>query len=88
MDMSLTDVPPVISFVEWLLVALVFSGPIALFVFRRRLADARGRALVVKAVLVGLTAVTAPLAALCVFVVVSGAFEIGDQLWSLARAAW
>jgi hypothetical protein len=88
MDMSFADVSPVVSFAEGLCAALVFAGPIGLFVLRRRLADGRGGRLAAKAVLVGLTVVTAPLAALLILVVVAGAYETGDQLWSLARAAW
>jgi hypothetical protein len=88
MDMSVAAVSPAISLADWLVVALVFAGPIGLFILRRRLADAHGGRRVLKAILVGLTAVTAPLAALLVIVVVAGAFEAGDQLWSLARAAW
>ncbi len=88
MDMSLTDVPPVVSAVEWLFVALVWVGPIGLFVLRRRLVDARGGRRAVKRVLVGLSALAAPFAAVSILVVISGIYEDVDLLWSLLKAAW
>jgi hypothetical protein len=88
MDMSLTNVPPAVSVADWLFVTLVFAGPIGLFVLRRQLGDARGGRLVIKRVLVGLSALTAPLAALLVFVTLSGLFEDANQLLSLLKAAW
>jgi hypothetical protein len=88
MDMSVNDVSPVVSVAEWLFVALVWVGPIGLFVLRRLLVDAGGGRFALKCVLVGLSALTAPLAALLILVVISGVHEDVDLLWSLLKAAW
>jgi hypothetical protein len=88
MDMSLADVSPLFTVADWLFVTLVWVGPIGLFVLRKQLGDARGGRLAIKSVLVGLSALTAPLAALLVFVTLSGLFEDADQLLSLLKAAW
>jgi hypothetical protein len=88
-DMSLTaDVSPVVSAAEWLFVTLVWAGPIGLFVLRRQLHDARGGRLAIKSVLVGLSALTAPLAAVLILMTISGVYEDADLLWSLLKAAW
>jgi hypothetical protein len=88
MDMSLTDVPPAVSVAEWLFVALVWVGPIGLFVFRRQFVDPRGGRLAFKRVMVGLSALSAPFAAVLILVVISGVYEDMDLLWSLLKAAW
>lgn len=88
MDISLTDVSPVFSAAGWLFVALVWAGPIGLLVLRRQLGDARGGRLAIKSVLVGLSTLTAPLAALLVFITLSGLYEDADQLLSVLKAAW
>jgi hypothetical protein len=68
--------------------ALVWVGPIGLFVLRKQLIDARGGRLAVKRVMVGLSALTAPFAAVLILIVISGVYEDVDLLWSLLKAAW
>jgi hypothetical protein len=88
MDLNLTDISPIASIAEWLFVALVWSGPIGLAVFRRRFARAPGEMRGVKAALVGLTALTAPFAALMILMVLVGTYEAGVLVLSLVKAAW
>jgi hypothetical protein len=88
MDMSLQSPPPLISFSLYLFLAIVSAGPIGLYVFRARLANASGARLAAKTVLIGLTVLTAPAAGLVILVVLSGAGETADLFWSLLRDAW
>ena len=88
MDMSLAAPPPLVSVAICLFVALVWVGPIGLFVLRKHLANASGPRLLVKTILFGLTALTAPAAALMVLVVLFGFGEAGDLIWSLLKSAW
>ena len=88
MEMSLAHVSPVVSFAEWLFVALAWVGPIGLFVLKKQLGDARGGRLALKGVLAGLSTLMAPLAAVSILIVISGIYEDADLLWSLLKAAW
>ena|ERR1700686_5697672 len=85
---SPADLSPSVSVTEWLCVALACVGPIGLLVLRRQLGDARGGMLVLKRALIGFSALTAPLAAGLILVVMAGIYEDADQLLSLLMAAW
>jgi hypothetical protein len=88
MDMSLTsDASPALLAVG-IFAAIVWVGPIGLFVLRRHLARARGARLAAKVLLTGLTVVTAPLAAGTALLVVSGFVETVDLFAELPRNAW
>lgn len=88
MNMNVADLSPAISITEWLFVVLACAAPIGLVVLRRRLGDARGGMLIIKRALIGLSVLTAPLAAVLILVVVAGIYEDADQLLSLLQAAW
>lgn len=88
MDMSLQSPSPLLSLLTWLVIAIVWSGPIGLIVLRRHLAHARGPALIAKGALVTLTTVTGPAALLMIGIVVAAAFEAATLLWTLLRSTW
>jgi hypothetical protein len=88
MDMSLTSDASPAQLVAGIFVAIVWVGPIGLFVLRRHLARARGARLAAKVLLAGLTVVTAPVAAGTALMVVSGFVETVDLFGELLRNAW
>jgi hypothetical protein len=88
MDMTLISPPPLLSAGVYLFVAIVWIGPIGLFVLRRHLANATGLRLAAKTVLAGLTVLTAPAAALMVLIITAGAAEAVGLVWSLLRNTW
>jgi|GEM_PF-6153981 len=88
MEMSLTSDASPALLVVGIFVAIVWVGPIGLFVLRRHLARARGARLAAKVLLAGLTVVTAPVAAGTALMVVSGFVETVDLFAELLRNAW
>jgi hypothetical protein len=87
MDMSISP-PPVLSLGVYLFIAIVWVGPIGLFVLRKHLSNVRGLRLAAKTVLVSLTALTAPAAAVMALMVLADSAEAVDLVWSLLRNAW
>jgi hypothetical protein len=87
MEMSIADTSPTLLGVG-VFVAIVWIGPIGLFVLRRHLARARGARLAAKALLWGLAVVTAPIAAGTALMVVSGFVETVDLFGELLRNVW
>ena len=88
MDMTLPPETPWFSIGMLLFIAVVWVGPIGLFVLRKRLANATGARLAAKVALGALTALTAPAAAIMVLIVVAGFSEAVAEVWSLLRNAW
>lgn len=86
--MTLTSETPWFSIGMLLFIAVVWVGPIGLFVLRRHLANASGARLAAKVALGALTALTAPAAAIMVLIVLVGFGEAVDEVWSLLRNVW
>jgi len=88
MDMSLTSDASPDLLVVGVFAAIVWAGPIGLFVLRRHFARARGARRVAKVLLAGLTVVTGPVAAGTALMVVAGLVETVDLFGELLRNAW
>lgn len=88
MDMSLPPSPPLLSIGLVVVIAVVWAGPMGLLVLRSHLANATGGLRTVKYLLTALTALTAPLAAGMVLLIVAGVAEGLDIVWSLLQNTW
>lgn len=88
MEITLSHPPPLVSVAIVLFIFGVWAGPIGLFVLRKHLAHATGALLVLKAILIALTALTAPAAALMLLMIVRGTGEAMNVVWSLLRGSW